>query len=204
VAEFRAAVQPEALERLAATLGLTSESLVRLGVGWSVRDRAWSFPMTDTAGKVLGIRLRCASGKKLSVRGGHEGLFIPADLAPGALLLVTEGPTDCAALLDLGFPAVGRPSCTGGVKLLIDLVRQRKPVQVVIVADGDEPGQRGAENLASVLVAYSSSVRIITPPAGVKDAREWKQRGVTSDEVAAVIAVAPLESLKVTIQRKGA
>lgn len=194
-----AGLTPKALDKLAHELGLTAESLTRLGVGWSPAHRAFTFPMSNAAGNVLGIRLRLPSGKKLSVKGGREGLFIPEGLGDGALL-ITEGPTDAAALLDLGFNAVGRPSCTGGVKLLVELVRDRP--EVVIVADGDAPGQRGANNLAVVLAAYAPAVRIITPPAGIKDAREWKRRGATHDDVQAAIDAAEVRTLKIHVQRK--
>ncbi len=76
-AEFRAAARPEALRRLGYSLGVSVEGLQRLGVGWSVEHRAWTFPMVDADGTVLGIRLRLRSGKKLSVRGRKEGLFVP-------------------------------------------------------------------------------------------------------------------------------
>ena len=147
-ADYRQAVKPEALDRLAQSLGLSTDSLMRLGIGWSGKHRAWAFPMQDAGGNVLGFRLRLPGGKKLSVRGGKEGLFVPEGIDAHGLLLIAEGPTDTAALLDLGFNAVGRPSCTGGVKLLVDLVRKHRPSEVVIVADADTPGQRGAESLA--------------------------------------------------------
>ncbi len=202
-ADFRAGVRPEALDKLVVALGVSVESLRRLGVGWSAKNRAWSFPMHNAAGDVLGIRLRLPGGKKLAVRGGHEGLFIPEgfDVARG-LLLIAEGPTDTAALLHLGFNTVGRPSCTGGVKLLVKVVQQHRPSGVVIVADVDAPGQRGAESLAAVLVAYCPMVRVITPPAGVKDAREWRRRGATAADVQAAIDAAPVRRLRVSIRRK--
>ncbi len=190
-------LQPQELQMLASSLGLSFRSLQRLQVGWSARHRGYTFPMVDAAGDVLGVRLRLPSGRKLSVKGGREGLFRPADLDAVARLLVTEGPTDCAALLDLGFSAVGRPSCTGGVKLLVELVQAQRPAELVIVADGDAPGQRGAESLASVLVAYSRAVRVITPPSGIKDARDWKRRGATAEDMAAVIDVAPVRRLAI-------
>jgi hypothetical protein len=197
-ADFRAAARPEALARLAAALGVGVESLARLGVGWAARYRAWSFPMRNAAGAVLGIRLRLPEGKKLSVKGGKEGLFLPEGLdAAGGRLLIAEGPTDCAALLDLGFAAVGRPSCTGGVKLLVELVGRLAVHEAVIVADGDAPGQRGADNLESLLLAYSAAVRIIVPPSGIKDARDWKRRGATAADVAAEIEAAPVRRLAV-------
>lgn len=199
--EFRQAVQPEALSRLAVGLGISVASLNRLGIGWWIARRAWAFPMKNAASEVLGIRLRFADGKKLSVRGGHEGLFVPQGLGPSGELLIAEGPSDTAALLDLGFPAVGRPSCSGGIKLLVELVRELAVPNVVIVADGDEPGQHGAGNLATVLLPYATAVKIITPPAGIKDARAWKQSGATAADVQALIDATPIRRL--TICMKG-
>lgn len=196
--EYRRAVDDLELAQLAYGLGLTVGSLRRLGIGWSTRHRAWSFPMSDADGAVRGIRLRYVDGRKLAVRGGREGLFIPHDLGPIYKLLIAEGPTDTAALLDLGFTAVGRPCCTGGVGLLADLVRRRREREVVIVSDADAPGRRGADNLASVLVAYCTTVRIIEPPDGVKDARAWKRNGATAADVSALIDRAEPRRLRIT------
>jgi hypothetical protein len=200
--QYQAAVKPESLNKLAESMGLTTASLHRLGVGWSAKHSAWTFPMHDAQGKTLGIRLRLHSGKKMSVKGGREGLFLPKGIDAHGLLLVCEGPTDTAALLDLGFNAVGRPSCTGGVKLLIELVRKQKPNGVVIVADADVPGQRGAEYLAGVLVAYSKLVHIITPPTGIKDARQWKQCGATAADMQATFDAAPIRRLAIRTELK--
>jgi len=190
------------LARLADCLGLTPQSLHRLQAGWSADRLAWSFPMCDPSGKVLGIRLRLRDGRKVAVRGGKEGLFIPEGLPEAGWLLVCEGPTDTAALLDLGFAAVGRPSCTGGVRHVVDLVRRLAAPDVVIVADADAPGQGGAKNLAAVLVAYSPTVRVIAPPPGIKDARDWKRRGATAADVQAAIDAAPVRRLPIHVQRK--
>jgi hypothetical protein len=193
---------PPTLDLLAHELGVSAESLCRLRVGWSASHDAWTFPMHDAAGNVVGVRLRRRDGSKLSVWGGHEGLFIPIDLPQGGRLLICEGPTDTAALLDLGFSVVGRPSCSGGVRHVVDLVRRLAVPEVVIVADGDAPGQRGAGNLAATLAAYCPAVRIIAPPAGVKDAREWKRRGATAADVERAIDAAPVRKLTVRAMRK--
>ena len=200
-----AAIQPAAVDRLADRLGLSVESLRRLRVGWSAEHRAYTFPMADAAGNVLGIRLRLASGRKLSVRGGKEGLFTPSDLPDAGPLLICEGPTDAAAMLDLGCAAVGRPSCSGGAKLLVEFVQRRQGAEVVVVSDSDshDAGQRGADNLASVLVAYSASVRVIAPPAGCKDAREWKRRGASRADVQATIDAAPVRRLTIRTRKTG-
>jgi len=194
---------PEALKRFARNLGLSTESLRRLGVGYLPRRRAWSFPMRNAAGDVVGIRLRLAGGRKLAVKGGKEGLFLPSGLQPSGRLFIAEGPSDTAAMLDLGFEAVGRPSCTGGVKHLCELVRRLDVHDVVIVADQDEPGQRGASRLGSTLAAYVPTVRVITPPDGVKDARAWKRSSATPADVQTAIDKAEPRRLQVKMEQKG-
>lgn len=185
------------LDEHAQALGVTVESLCRLEIGWAPQFGAWAFPMKDDCGQYLGIRLRQPSRRKFAVAGGREGLFVPSNLYAGGPLLICEGPTDTAAMLDLGFDAVGRPSCGGGVKLLTNLVRGWNRPDVVVVSDADGPGQNGANNLAAALAVYCPSVRVIAPPEGAKDARDWKRRGATADDVHERIAAAPVRKLTV-------
>jgi hypothetical protein len=196
--EYQEAADQVPVLQLADSLGLSLTSLCQFRVGWSVEHRAWSFPMVDTEQNVVGIRLRRPDGFKFAVKGGKEGLFVPANVfSESSPLLVCEGPTDAAALLDLGFPnAVGRPSCTGGIKLLVRLV-QRSPAKVVLIADNDEPGRRGADNLASVLAVYAPAVQVVTPPEGIKDVRDWLRAGAKQVDVERVIETAPALRLSV-------
>ena len=46
------------------------------------------------------------------------------------------------------------------------------------------------------------AVRIISPPVGVKDAREWKRRGATAADVQAAIDAAPVRKLAVSVSQK--
>lgn len=204
-AECEAALGPHHRGLLSAELGVSVESLSRLRVGWSWRHRAFTFPMADAECNYRGVRLRSTSGRKWSVTGGREGLFI-ASISDGpsapfdgpGLLLICEGPTDCAALMDLGFSAIGRPSCSGGVSLILGLLLADSsftPREVAIVADDDLPGQRGAWRLATTLVSYVPIVRVVSPPARVKDARQWKREGATRDDVIRAIEAAPVLSL---------
>ena len=188
---YCAAVQCGELEQLAHEIGVTEESMRRLGVGWD--GESWTFPMTNAKRAIVGIRRRFPDGRKLSVKGGHEGVFVPSDLSDDNPLLIAEGPTDCAALLDLGFAVIGRPSCAGGLRFIPEYARGR---HAVIVADGDAPGQRGAISLASVLRLYCPSVRIITPPDGTKDARAWKCAGMTREDIAEAMERAPILEIK--------
>lgn len=179
-----------------------------MGVGWARQYDAWSFPMRDVNGAVRGIRLRRPNGFKFAVVGSKEGLFLPElpEESTDPLLLISEGATDAAALLDFGFRGVvGRPSCAGGSKLLVSLVRQRLNSKIVIVADSDKPGQDGANRLASILIAYTAVVKVVTPPHGIKDARAWLRSGATRIDVEQAIGQAPERRLKVraSIQTKG-
>lgn len=186
-------------ESLGVSLGVSLDSLRRLQALWATDYAAIAFPMSDDLGKVIGIRLRNDQGQKWAVRGSRNGIFWPLGVGmgePDQPILICEGPTTCAALLDLGYEVFGRPSCsTGNAILRTILSRDKRPV--VIVADNDmphlrpdgsvwHPGQEGAEKLAADLEGATRGTRIISP-IGHKDARDWVRAGVTRATVDMVI-----------------
>lgn len=140
--------------------------------------------MSNDFGKIIGIRRRFPNGRKVSLTGSKTGLFIPADLSPEGLLLICEGPTDTAAALDLGFYAIGRPNCSSCVDMTTRFAKGRK---VVIIGDNDKPGRAGVEKLAGKLLLHCPSVKIIYPPNGTKDLRQWLQAGLTSGQLQQII-----------------
>lgn len=187
-ARYTAALSADRLADLAGSLGVSAAALSRLRAGWD--GSAYTFPMRDASGRVVGVRRRFPDGRKLSVKGGHEGLFIPRDLAGDGLLCIAEGPTDTASLLTLGVETIGRPSCRGAVHHACDVASRR---DAVVIADGDKPGREGAIRLCGALRIRARSVRLIAPPAGVKDARAWVEAGATRDDVlAAIESAAPI------------
>ncbi len=155
--------------------------------------------MSDASGQTIGIRIRYPSGLKAAERGSKQGLCIPAELPEYGLLLICEGPTDTTAGLDLGFAAIGRPSCNGGARLLTTLARSR---EVVIVGDTDEPGRKGAEALASELALYCPSVRLVYPPENIKDLRGWKADGLTRGQLQSGIEVSKPFRIAITHQAR--
>lgn len=170
----RQCVRQPQLAEFAASIGVTAHSLERLSVGFD--GEAWTFPMVDCDGNTIGIRRRFADGTKLSVRGGREGLFVPTDGGDlASLVVVCEGPTDTAAILDADFYAIGRPSCLGGTDLIRRFVGRR---DVVIIADVDEAGRGGAHRLADDLAMIGRTVKVIEPLKG-KDARQWRPSRAT-------------------------
>jgi len=178
--------QPAEVARLAVRLGVTAGSLVRLGVAWAAPHRAWAFPMSNAKHETIGVRLRAEDGRKWAVAGSRNGLFWPDNLAEVGPLLVCEGPTDTAAMLDLGYDAIGRPSCTGAVDMVIEVVRALKRRDVVVVADADGPGIDGADRLARALTEAGRRPKVIRPHEG-KDARAWVRAGATRAVVDTVI-----------------
>jgi DNA primase len=171
-AAYQRRVSERQVRYLGQSLGVTAASLKRLGVGFD--GEAFCFPMSDERGNIIGIRRRLGNGKKFCVTGSKNGLFIPAGIEAAERIVLTEGPTDCAAALDLGWAAVGRPNCDSKIPMTAAYVRRRG---VVIVADRDSAGRRGAQKLTEALVNSGSHVRIVLPPAGIKDLRQWKQSG---------------------------
>ncbi len=155
-----------------------------------------------TTGRITGIRLRKPSGAKFSVRGGKEALFLPFLTPDDEVLLITEGATDAIAAHGVGFPlSVGRPSCTGGTAHLIAMVCARKPSHLVIACDNDAPGIRGGEALTRVLALHCRNVRVISPPKGFKDLRDWIAAGATKPDLEELIRAAEVRRVKLTISR---
>jgi hypothetical protein len=165
---------PACLPAFAQSLGVSQDTLQALGAAWADSYTAWAFPMVDAWGNVIGIRLR-SDKRKWAVTGSRQGLFLP-NVPHGNILFVCEGPTDTAAILTLGAYAVGRPSCNGGALEVRALCRRLKITKTVILADHDDPGQKGAQAFADQLLTRWT---IWTPPA--KDAREWLALGGTAD-----------------------
>jgi len=189
---WRASTDASRLAAHAEALGVSRASLERLGAAWAPPHLAWAFPMRDGAGAIFGIRLRAGDGRKWAVRGSRAGLIHDPDLSGSGPLLVCEGPTDTAAAMTLGFPAVGRPSCRGQEDLLRRLLKTWRD-DVVIAADHDpphehpdgspwRPGLAGAVDLAKDL---GKPLRAFLPPC--KDIREWTRRGATRADVEALI-----------------
>jgi 5S rRNA maturation endonuclease (ribonuclease M5) len=196
--QYQSQLNETALAKLADALGLSVKSLRLLNIGWSAKHKAWTFPMRDAGLRIVGIRLRRQDGSKFCVKGSNEGLFIPDNFGQStdSTLIICEGATDVAALIDLGFPnSIGRPSCLGGVKLIVELCRARRFSEVVIFADNDLPGQRGAEKLARELSVHVRRLRIVTPPT--KDVRDWKKSGANQTDIERAIAEAATISLAI-------
>ena len=188
------------LAGVATGLELTVPSLRMFGVGLCAQQRCSTWPMADSEGRIVGINRRFADGSKRLFAGHHAGLYMPSDLPDsmaGYSLLVCEGGSDAVAGLDLDFLSVGRFSCSHGSALLLRLVRRRRPAEVVVIADQDAPGRRGAETVATALLPFVGKLKLIQPPTGIKDLRAWRIAGLTAEGLRAVVAESPACSVNI-------
>jgi len=174
--------------RLERDLGLPKEILMTLDWRWDAAAHAVAIPMRNAWGEVTGIRYRSLeTGAKWSKRGSKDGLFFDPEFIPydPDELVICEGPTDCAAAMASGFWAVGRSSCGTGRDAIRELIGRKGVRRVTIVADDDkpkprpgggtwQPGLDGAKRLGEqIRCAY----RIVLPPPGFKDLRDWYRAG---------------------------
>ena len=169
--EWAAMRWSQSISTLSSELGVTNIALEQLGCVRAPYHETWAFPMRTGDNSVCGIRLRNIEGKKWAERGSHAGLFIPQGGQQDTPLIV-EGPTDCAAALTIGYYAIGRPSCSGGVDHLKELVKRSRFKRAVIVSDLDDAGLRGAKTLCEHLPIPTA---ILVCPA--KDMRAFVNNG---------------------------
>lgn len=170
-------VNSRPLCHLALRLGVSENSLARLNCIYAREHNAWAFPMRDGYGELVGIRLRNDRGDKWAIKGSHQGIFLPFT-DPQEICIICEGPTDTAAALSMGFFAIGRPSCSGGVQYVRTAIRRFGVRRAIIMSDNDEPGMKGAFALAEFLPIPSC---ILLLPC--KDLRQMLCHGGTKETI---------------------
>ncbi|KKK66450.1 hypothetical protein LCGC14_2963960 [marine sediment metagenome] len=155
------------MEKHAKYLGLPVQSIVQMCATYDTGLAALAFPMYNEDRQTTGVRYRRRDSTKFSFKGGREGVFISVWFVPSRLTIVTEGPTDAAAVIATGLiNVVGKPSCTGGDRIIGRLLKDNPDTPVIMVADPDEPGKAGGLNLANSLPNFCA---VICPPKDIRD-----------------------------------
>ena len=140
-------------------------------------------PYRDVDGKLLTVQGRyMGDGGGLPrfrfPRGSHVGMYnkpVIRRLKSGDELWITEGPSDCWAMLSAGHKAVAIPSATSLTKADIGLLRDGLPegVSLHMYPDNDEPGMKLFEDLRRWFPGLLGHVL----PEGCKDFGEaWRIR----------------------------
>lgn len=174
-------------------LGITSSTLALFGMGWDKELEMWAFPMRNETGQIIGIQKRANNGFKYCHPGSTPGLFIPDMLIPKHdLIVVCEGMSDTATAIDLGFGAIGKYNYSVGNDMIPKLIQNMRGVHmeriglVVIVADPDENGRRGAEDLRQNVREIGIDAIVICPSRS-KDFRESVKKGLTKKQFSGII-----------------
>jgi hypothetical protein len=116
-------------------------------------------------------------------------------LLPASVEVITEGESDLAAALTLGVCGIGRPGAREAAKEIVALFQGCLTACPCITADNDPEGNgvEGAEALADALVAAGVPCRVLTPPDGFKDLRQWfTQGGLAADTLRKAIDRQPI------------
>jgi hypothetical protein len=157
--------------------------------------RAWTFPLRDARGNLVGVRTEFSGGLP-STTDGVPGLLLPADWKdrPGAVYIVT-GAWNMLAMTAAGLAAVCRPSNNDGGDFLTELIRTEVPADRPIVWMGENdrrpkagggfewPGRNESKRAATRLAhELKRPIGFALPPGGEKDVRSWLT-GLVSDGV---------------------
>ena len=135
-------------------------------------------PYRDVDGKLLSVQGRYMGNEDKPrfrfPRGSHVGMYnkpVIRRLKPGDELWISEGPSDCWALLSAGHKAVAIPSATSLTKADISLLREGLPkgVSLHMYPDNDEPGMKLFEDLKR----WFPQLRGHILPEGCKDFGEF-------------------------------
>ena len=135
-------------------------------------------PYRDVDGKLLSVQGRYMGNEDKPrfrfPRGSHVGMYnkpVIRRLKPGDELWISEGPSDCWALLSAGHKAVAIPSATSLTKADISLLREGLPegVSLHMYPDNDEPGMKLFEDLKRWFPQLMGHVL----PEGCKDFGEF-------------------------------
>jgi hypothetical protein len=144
------------------------KTLERLEVGWD--GQAYTFPAKNECLEIVGMQRIFPDGSKRMVNGSKIGVIVPFGLDWQSTIFITEGISDTVVATDLNLNAIGRLSCACGNKILTELITD---TDVVIIADADEPGIKGAKKLRKDLQKHSKYGIIYIVPES-EDLRTWR------------------------------
>jgi 5S rRNA maturation endonuclease (ribonuclease M5) len=168
----------EMLERQARIMGLSLRSLIDMQTTYDSDKAALAAPMFNERGLPSGVRFRRADGRKYSLKGGREGVFMSRHYSPYKLIWLVEGHSDAAACCEIGFKnVVGRPNCSGGLQVIKGLLNNATRTPVIVIADPDDPGRQGATTL---IQSIPNPAIVIVGPA---DLRRFLTNGLDKGKI---------------------
>ncbi len=182
---FQEQIGAQSISNLAEAWGVSEKDVRRLGIGFDTN--AYTFPMRNWRGKIVGIRKRSYKDirSKYAAKDSTQGLFIPEGVTPGNLQIANEGESDVAVALSAGFQAIGVPSAGAAVDDVIRFAGQSPIACPCILGDNDSRGITGADKLADELLKANIPCRVLIPPEPYSDLRDWVNKGNLTPEALA-------------------
>ncbi|MEE8207702.1 MAG: toprim domain-containing protein, partial [Nitrosomonadaceae bacterium] len=108
--------------------------------------------------------------------GSGQGVIAKTELP----VVIVEGASDVLAAMSLGFTCIGRPSAKGGMEILKEMPLAGR--EVWIIGDNDAgAGREGVQKTYLNIKKMTETIQCIFPPEGIKDLRQWVQRGLTQE-----------------------
>ncbi len=136
------------------------------------------FPYTDIDGKIINIQTRYLGSNTKAPRfqflpNVETGIFnaqILKSVTRDDMLFVSEGVTDCLALLSIGKNAIAIPSATLLHKKDVKIIASKN---LYMYPDQDEAGERLYQALSERLNDYGSMIMRVQLPDGCKDYSDY-------------------------------
>ena len=158
-------VHVDVVEEMARRKNITVDSLAAFGAISNMRGdmRVCRVPMYDTDMNVVGhfdMAPTPGMDKGKMTQGSKHGLFVVESPKLSTIVLLVEGVKDAAALHNLGYVAVGLPTC----RMAVNFARFFRGVHVVIIPDRDKAGIEGAKETAARLHGVAESVKVAELP----------------------------------------
>ena len=165
------------LRKMAKYLSVKVAILQSMHAGYDEYRNYWVFPMFNEQFEIIGLKCRNLSGNKWCIDGSRLGVYVGASYNPNQPLMIVEGESDTATVLNQGFNVLGRPSATACFDLIVRMV---VAPEVYLFADTDS-----GIGLSSTLdLAKRINCSKVIHHKWYKDPREWIAGGdFTLDEI---------------------
>ncbi len=124
-------------------------------IGWD--GQAWTFPMRDDYGSIIGMQRRFVDTTKYCVNGSQLGLFTP--ICSNKNVVITEGLSDATVATHLGYFGIGKPSAGFGEQIVRKYLENINYAgTIIIVADNDSAGVASKVKLQIALEEWDTKV----------------------------------------------
>lgn len=155
--------------------GISEETARRFRLGYDPADNRLVIPYLTPVG-AWSVKRRCIAehnckdeghGKYVYDSGAEVHLYNAQTLLEAEFVVVTEGELDAVTCEQAGIPAVAYPGASTWSKMRHWRWCFDSAQEVVVIADGDDPGVKAAGEVASSLRdAVAADVRTVKMPAG--------------------------------------